>query len=218
MAVERKKTTAEEARTKELEQLKRVLTKAGDLESAKLADQAIAGTLKKGAELPKRLEGLLERHESNLRRELEPVRRIYRTELKKLKRNFTGKGDLDGALAVDKELAAVSPKKENGGGRPTSKRELADWVSGTEWKVVDGMPGTFFFVDKHSLERRTGSGAVAFTTPFEAIDKDHIKYATPKGDKRQIFFKADFKSFEHLVEQNGVRFRAELMSDESKPE
>ena len=120
--------------------------------------------------------------------------------------------NLEGALAVDRTLAAISEKeKKKKSGLPTTRTELANWLGGSEWKVINGLPGSFFFVDDRTLERREGSGKVAFSVPYSAEAEDHIKYATPKGDKRQIRFEEDFKSFDHLVEQNGNRFTAELM-------
>lgn len=92
---------------------------------------------------PEKLSALRTAYQSAITRATDPITKTYGTELERLKVEFTQKGDLQSALAVDAELKGLIVSKStptpSPGANRSSKREIESALTSASWKYSDSV-------------------------------------------------------------------------------
>lgn len=153
---------------------------------------------------PEELQTLRNSYANAKRRELDPLLNSYRKGLETLLTKFTKQGDLDGAMAVRKEIEALPTAEANllmvavgPATYPKTKEELVKFLHGTSWELAldpetspDKKPSVNKFIDDDTVLMHWGEKVQYYPISARTIVIKHSHWT------RTIAFAPDFRSYE----------------------
>lgn len=141
-------------------------------------------TVSSGADLPRKLQLLVEKHQDAVKR----VDKVFLDELEKLKTSYTKAGDLDAANAVVGIIEGIPSIPE-----PDKKiKKLRDEITNTTWNYHHNSAIVTFDFKEANLVRARNVWADA---RWRVISDSEVIIEHSSGAKMVMTFEEDFRSF-----------------------
>jgi len=145
------------------------------------------------AKEPEELASLRDSYQAAIARATTPLTKTYVTELERLRTDFTKKGDLQAALAVDTELRALttsSPTPPSGPATPPNEpADLGSSLPGSIWlpRKANEWIKRFTFIDDSKIEMEEMNGRSGIYD-YTIEDKDIVKFKFTTGTNNVLEF------------------------------
>ena len=144
------------------------------------------------APTPEKLATLKESYRTAIGRATAPITKTYVTELERLKSEFTKKGDLQSALAVDAEIKALAPSSP-----PPSEAEagILKTIEGTTWKEKGATKSANISISSGALYFVGTAGDKRGPYPLVDEGKRVLSFKYSSGQRVALEFNTSRSSF-----------------------
>lgn len=145
-----------------------------------------------------RITTLKTQYEGAVERAVRPLRNQYLSELNRLKANYVKSGDLEAALAVDKEINSMPDVLHVAKAKiPDNEKELHNFLIDSIWvKFTDGQTKWRFDREGNFISESESSR----TGKWNVAGRRIVEITWWSGDKTKVLFSEDCRAF---AEQGG---------------